>query len=347
LGKNVRLILKDNVLGVLSESELNTVSSVFYNGGFCRTRAIINTEVPVTYGDRRLHDDPKAFVLTAAKKLGVPSDFVGMVTAAKIKNFSLVKKKKGELRVCVIATAGCSHSESAGEKIDVEEIEGTINVIVIVDADPTESCLVATLATVVEAKAAAMRDLDIRSRYTGDSATGTITDSIVVAATNRGPKMILGGPPSELGQLVGNSVRQAVMEAITKQGECLLSRSVLDRLRERHLSVEKLASELCKLKSLDTGEGALNSRLSLILKTPFSASVVMAAVKLDDDLVKGLVPAELRETGVLARHFGGLLNRVAVKETELKTVNLPPFLREVLVALLKSEVPKGKSESLK
>ena len=185
MDNHVRLVLKENVLAVLSDAELSAVSGAIHNGGFRRTCAIVNTEVPDSYGDRKLHDDPIAFVLASARKLDVPPEFVGLVTAAKIQKFSLVKKSEGDLAVSVVATAGCSHSESAGERIDVEEIAGTINVMIVVDGDPTESCLVALLATAVEAKAAAMRELDIRSRYTGDSATGTITDSVVVAATNR------------------------------------------------------------------------------------------------------------------------------------------------------------------
>ena len=343
----VKLVLKDNVLAVLSDGELSTVSGAIYNGGFRRTRAIVNVEVPESYGDRKLHEDPIAFVKASAKKLGLTSYFVGMVTAAKIKNFSLVKKARGDLTVCVIATAGCSHAESAGETIMVEEIEGTINVIIVVDGDPTESCLVAALATAVEAKAAAMRELDIRSRYTGDSATGTITDSVVVAATNVGAKIVLGGPASELGQLVGHCVRRAVKEAITNQGECLQLRSVAERLQERHLPVKKLVSELCKVKGLGFDEATLTLRLKVILKDPFAASVVLAAVKLDEDVEKGLVPSELAETDVLARRFGSLLTIEPVKKADLEAVNLPPFLREVLVALLKKAVSGEKSESLK
>jgi adenosylcobinamide amidohydrolase len=343
----VKLVLKDNVLAVLSDAELSTVSGAIYNGGFRRTRAIINAEVPETYGDRKLHEDPIAFIQASAKKLELPPDFVGMVTAAKIKNFSLVKKKTGGLAVSVVATAGCSHAESAGEKIAVEEIAGTINVIVVVDGDATESCLVAALATAVEAKAAAMRELDVRSRYTGDAATGTITDSVVVAATNRGLKIVLGGPASELGQLVGHCVRRAVKEAITNQGECLPRRSVSDRLGERHLPVEKLVSELCKVRSLGIDKETLTSRLAEILRDPFAASVILAAVKLDEDVERGLVPPELGETDVLAKHFGSLLSSNPIKKVELEPVNLPPFLRAILVALLKKAVSGEKTESLK
>jgi hypothetical protein len=138
-----------------------------------------------------------------------------------------------------------------------------------------------------------------------------------------------------------------VKEAITNQGECLLRRSVADRLRERHLPLEKLASELCKVKSLGLDEADLTARLTEILKDPFAASVIMAAVKMDEDIEKGLVPLELGETELLAKRFGSFFASKPVKQTEMKAVNLPTFLREVLVALLKNGVSGGKSESLK
>src|SRR5665648_1030296 len=105
-----------------------------------------------------------------------------MVTAAKIKNYSLVTKKASDFSVSVVATAGCSHGESSGEEMDVQEIVGTINIIVLIDGNPSESCMVAALITATEAKSAVLRDFDVRSRYTGDSATGSITDSVTAVS---------------------------------------------------------------------------------------------------------------------------------------------------------------------
>jgi adenosylcobinamide amidohydrolase len=275
-----------------------------------------------------------------------------MVTAAKIQNFSLVKKKQGDLAVSVVVTAGCSHAESAGEKMGIQEIMGTINVIVVVDGNPSESCMVAALATAVEAKAAAMRDLDIRSRYSGDAATGTITDSLVVAATTAGEAISYGGPASDLGQLVGYCVRKAVKEAVTNQGECLPCRSVADRLRERYLPLEKIACELEKIKGLGMDKVALASSLAKVLdEKPFFASLLLSAVKIDEDVERGLVPPEFGKIEVLSEHLGEFLSKESggktVKKAEREAVDLPPFLREVLVAFLKSGVSGEKSARLK
>ena len=215
------------MLAVLSDIDLITVSSAIYNGGFKKVKVILNVQAPEEYSDRQLHADPQKFILDSAKKLGLSENFVGMVTAAAIEKFALASKNAGDLVVSVVATAvdpegnTCDHAETAGETIEVEEIPGTINIMVVIDGNPTESCLVCIVLTATEAKTAALRELDIRSRYSGDLATGTITDAIIVAKTNRGAPIVYGGPASKLGQLVGYCARKAVKEAVMKANEYL------------------------------------------------------------------------------------------------------------------------------
>ena len=195
--------------------------------GFKKTKAILNVQAPEKYSDRKLHANPQNLIIDSAKKIGLSKNFVGMVTAAAIDKFALVSKKDGNLAVSVTATAvdpegdTCSHAETAGEAITVEEMTGTINIMVVIDGNPTESCLVSTVLTATEAKTAALWELDIRSRYSGDVATGTITDAIVVAKTNRGEPIVYGGPASRLGQLVGYCTRKAVKEAVMKANKYL------------------------------------------------------------------------------------------------------------------------------
>ncbi len=225
LGNCGKLVLKDNVLAVVSDVDLSIVSSAIYNGGFKKAKAILNIQAPEEYSDRQLHENPQKLVIDSAKKLGLSENFVGMVTAAAVDKFALVSKKDGDLAVSVVATAvdpegeTCSHAETAGETIKVEEITGTINIMVVIDGNPTDSCLVSTVITATEAKAAALWELDVRSRYSGDVATGTITDAIIVAKTSRGAPIVYGGPASKLGQLVGYCTRKAVKEAVMKANE--------------------------------------------------------------------------------------------------------------------------------
>ena len=94
-------------------------------------------------------------------------------------------------------------------------------------------------------------------------------------------------------------------------------------------------------------EAALMARLPSLFKDPFAASVVLAAVKLDEDVERGLVAPELGDVGVLAKRFGGLVAGKPVGRLDTGSVGLSPFLREVLVALLTTGVSARNTESLK
>jgi adenosylcobinamide hydrolase len=359
LAGNGKLILKENVLAVLSEKPLTTISSAFHNGGgLKKTNAILNVEVLKSCSDKYLHDNPEPYIVDSAKKFGLDESFIGMVTAAAVENFSLVSKSDGELAVSVIATAAdnegntCNFAEAAGETINVQETEGTINIIVVIDGNPIESCLGGTLITVTEAKMAVLRELDIRSRFSGDEATGTVTDSIVVAKTSRGAPIDYGGPASELGQLVGYCTRKAVKQAITKANEFMPSRSIRDRLRERHLPMEKLASELSKADDLKVDARMLAGILG---SEPLFASLLFAAVKLDYDIKKGLVPSEFGDINAVSKRFGSLISQAAngaktpkpEAKNDYDAVDLPVFTKHVLINIVRSALSKEKTENLK
>ena len=319
LSGNVKFTIKDNVLALTSPDQFKTVSSAVYNGGAKKVKHVLNIGVPPGYSDVALHMDPMQLITMSANKIDVSDDYLAMVTAANVHNFSLVTQTTEEFTVAVAATAGCSHGESSGETITVEEILGTINIIVYIDASPLQSCMVAALITATEAKSAALHDFDVRSRYTGDLATGSITDSVTVAATGKGTPIVLGGPASVLGQVVGRCTRQAVTEALLRQESVWGQRSVFDRLKERHLPVEKLAAEVSKIEGLAVSAEELTE---ILRKNPVALASLLAAAKMDDDYKKNLLPADFQNWSQIA----GKANDAA---------ELPPFIKEALIKILK------------
>jgi adenosylcobinamide hydrolase len=335
LSGNVKLIVKENVLAVYCDTALKTISSAIYNGGTNQVKAVLNVGVPEGYSDLSLHLDPLELITSSAAKLGLTKEYLAMVTAAKVKNYSLVSKKSDRFSVHVTATAGCSHGESSGEKMDVQEIVGTINIIVLIDGNPSDSCMVAALITATEAKSAVMRDFDVRSHYTGDSATGSITDSVTVASTGRGKTLILAGPASNLGKLVGYCARRAVTEALLKQEPIWACRRVLDRLKERHIGVEKMASEISKVEGLKVGV----EELTKILRNNKLAGVfLLAAAKMDDDFKKNLLPTDFTNWTEVSKYFGTYtrLKRNCSEMPNYDFVDLPPFLKQALIKIVKS-----------
>jgi adenosylcobinamide hydrolase len=335
LADDVKVILKENVLAIFCDNALKTVSSAVYNGGYNQVKAVLNVGVPEGYSDLLLHLDPLQLITSSAAKLGLTKDYLAMITAANVKNYSLVFKKSDSFSVFIFATAGCSHGESSGEQMDVSEIVGTINIIVLIAGNPTESCMVAALITATEAKSAVLRDFDIRSRYTGDSATGSITDSVTVASTGRGKTVSLGGPASKLGKLVGYCTRRAVTEALLKQEPVWDCRTVLDRLNERHLPLEKLAAEVSKVDDL-----ALDAEhLAEILKNnPLAGAYLLAAAKMDDDYRKNLLPSDFADWTEISKCFGAtalFMTECAILP-DYPSVDLPPFLKHALIKIVKN-----------
>jgi adenosylcobinamide amidohydrolase len=347
LADNVRLVVKENVLAVICGSPLKTVSSAFYQGGHNQLKAVLNVGVPDGYNDRSLHLDPLELITSSAAKLGLTRDYLAMVTAAKISNYSLVTRKIEDFSVAVAATAGCKHGESSGEEMNVKEIGGgTINIIVFIDAAPSDSCLVASVITATEAKSAVLRDFDIRSFYTGDSATGSITDSVTVVATGKGKAINYAGPASKLGKAVAYCTRKAVAEALVKQEPFWASRTVLDRLSERHLPLEKLGAEVSKVEGLSVTA----DRLAEILKCkPLALAELLAAAKMDEDVKKGLLPAELGDANEISKCFAypASTPKECAKLPNYDKIDLPPFLKQTLIKIVRDTVCQPKPKRLK
>lgn len=334
LADGVKLVVKENVLAVISQCPLKTVSSAIFNGGGKQVKAVLNVGVPEGYSDHLLHLDPMHLITSSAAKVDVTQDYLAMVTAAKIKNYALFQKKTPEFSVTVAATAGCSHGESSGEEMDVQEIAGTINIIVFIDGNPTDSCMVAALITATEAKSAALHDFDVRSRYTGDLATGSITDSVTVVSTGKGRTLALAGPASKVGKLVGVCTRKAVAQALLAQEPIWECRTVLYRLKERHLPLAKLASEVSKIEGL----AVTPQRLAEIIRGNSPATVwLLAAAKMDDDYSKNFLPADFDNWTQVIEGFADFAkHKIDPSElTNYDMVDLPPFVKQALIAIVK------------
>jgi hypothetical protein len=152
--------------------------------------------------------------------------------------------------------------------------------------------MVEVVKTATEAKTVAIRELDIRSRFSGDLATGTLTDSVAVGCTKRGKQIQYAGTFTNIGELIGKCVRESVKTAIFKQENIAPNRSLVDRLAERCLSIETIVSQVSerKIKNQSAEHMKLQKRLESILSDPRIAPLVLASLRLDEDLAKRLIP---------------------------------------------------------
>src|SRR5699024_11438319 len=93
------------------------------------------------------------------------------------------------LLVVVTAGVGNAGDASLGESHAFELLPGTINTWIFVSGKLTEEAFLQAIVTATEAKTIALRELVVLDQQTNTIATGTSTDSILVAATQTGKQL--------------------------------------------------------------------------------------------------------------------------------------------------------------
>jgi adenosylcobinamide hydrolase len=302
--KSVEAEVQKNKLILRSRTPLKILSSAVLNGGLRDANCIVSVHVPEETGfdiDDNVHREAGDFLREETAQLGIPQDqLVGIMTAAKMKNVNIVTSKFEDITLTAIATAGVHFAATAGDEIASKQSAfppikwGTINIIVLVDGDLTDSCMVNAVSTVTEAKTVALRELDVRSRFSGEIATGTVTDSVVLACTKRGRKIAYAGTATPLGELIGKSVREAVKEALRNQENIVSDRPLKRRLKERGITVENMTTLFSQISSV-LDENAEKRKqfieeIEQVLCDQNIAALVIAGIRLDEDAKTGLIP---------------------------------------------------------
>src|SRR5262249_34567781 len=179
---------------VTAEEELVVLSSAVVGGGFTRARAVLNVHVPKNFPCA----DAVGTVAAAARRLGVPAPWVGLLTGAWTERAEIATATADEVRALVVATVGPSRPIAAGLSARAAPLPATITTIAVVDADPDPAALVNLVATLTEVKTDVLRAAGVRCED-GRPATGTSTDAVVIAATGRGARCRYGGPLTGVG----------------------------------------------------------------------------------------------------------------------------------------------------
>src|SRR5215468_2094633 len=95
---------------VTAARELIVLSSAVVGGGFTRARAVLNVRVPKNF----LCADAAGTVAAAARRLGVPAPWVGLLTGAWTERAEVASAAADDVRALVVATVGLSHPSAAG-----------------------------------------------------------------------------------------------------------------------------------------------------------------------------------------------------------------------------------------
>ena len=356
--ESVNAEVDKNKLVILSKRPLEVLSSAVLNGGLTKANAIISIHVPEDR-DEEIHKNPEELLKKAVVKMGLdPEKVVGMMTAADLRKVEVFDQRHQDTTLSTFVTAGIGVSATAGEatasKRNSPNVEKacTINIILLVDGDLTESCMVDAVKTVTEAKTVALRELDVRSRFSGDLASGTVTDTVVVACTKRGKPVKYAGTATVLGEMIGKSVKESVKKAIQKQEKMMANRSLTQRLEERGIplanAITLFSETRPKICTSSERFEQFREQIQQVLSDPNVASLVIAGLRLDDDVKNGLIPVGMFDKsmvcGILQTAVMDCLcdKNVAKKylkldDTSLAAVdNLGPFTRSILAAIMSS-----------
>ncbi|MFE8698878.1 adenosylcobinamide amidohydrolase [Cytobacillus sp. FJAT-53684] len=147
-----------------------------------------------------------------------PGETVGMMTAVVLEDVSFQLYKEEDFSVFIVVTAGVGNAidASRSEEHSFQMTPGTINTWVFISGELNEESFIQSIMTATEAKTKAMYDLEVKDAVTGTIATGTSTDSILIAATQKGQKLDYAGTITPLGKVIGKGVYECTRESIQK-----------------------------------------------------------------------------------------------------------------------------------
>ncbi len=174
---------------LIIEGNFNALSSGLL-GGWRDVKWIFNHTVPENFDML----DPIGYLRSIAETFSMDSYF-GLLTSVPMEKLAVVKKDE----VTAFVTAGVRNPNRP---------IGTINIILIVDALPSDGAMINAVITATEAKTAALLEL-------GHNFTGTNTDAVIVARTE-GKWYEYAGPASQLGEKIWDAVKKAVIESLNR-----------------------------------------------------------------------------------------------------------------------------------
>jgi len=211
-----------------------------------------------------------------------------LMTGVYMDNLAVVHKQYKKMKVCVIATAGVrGNAQRQSVDTGIYYPFGTINIIVLSNAEMSHGAMARAIISATEAKTAALQDLDIRSSYTPmRQATGTGTDEVMVVQ-GTGQKIQLGGGHTKIGELISKAVYEAVKKTLLKQNKIKVPRTVYERLCERKLWPWKLADCAVKNKAVKIDREVIQNRIERELVNERTISLIESAFALNDSFMRG------------------------------------------------------------
>ena len=212
-GAGLSLQADASCIHIVADEPLWTLSSALVGGGFGWRRHFCNFHVPRDYDSRTPASDLQAWLAECNAPQG---ESLAMMTAVHLKYLAI--ETLGSALVAVTAGVGNAVDITALLAGDLRPV-GTINTLVFLDAHLTESAMVNACLSASEAKVRALQSLGVLDPHSGTPASGTSTDCLTIAATQRGEPTPYAGSATRLGRELGRAVYQATRAALQASGD--------------------------------------------------------------------------------------------------------------------------------
>ena len=169
---------------------------------------------------------PQRYLKKRAAGFGVPTEepLIGLLTAVHHDDAQVCVRSEAGMTVAALATVGLSNASGPGHK-DISHLgdpspgaparptPGTINLVILIDADLSPGALARASTIVAEAKALALFEAGVVTSG-GHAATGTSTDASVVGHSGRGPHFDYAGSSTLAGWMAAATAYEAVGRGI-------------------------------------------------------------------------------------------------------------------------------------
>lgn len=212
-----------------------------------------------------------------------------LMTGADMDNLAVQTEKFKAMTVTTLVTAGVmSNAVRMGEDEGTFYEPGTINILILTNMRLTPRAMSRAIISATEAKTALLEDLDIRSEYAGAQhpATGTGTDNILVVQ-GQGCSIDNAGGHAKMGELIAKAVYAGVKYAVAKQNGILPGRHVIQRLKERNISIYAItAGAQCNCRQQ---KSEFNAMVEHLLLNKDIAGFMASALSLSDAYERGQV----------------------------------------------------------
>ncbi|WP_136248940.1 adenosylcobinamide amidohydrolase [Halomonas borealis] len=223
-GDGLCLVAEAGCLHFRSPEPLRTLSNALLGEGLGWARDFCNFHVDKDYAGRAPADDLRRWLAARGLNEGrvkgrAEGGPLAMMTAVPLVRLALVPAdadEAGRPRVLAAVTAGVGNAVdiTAPAAGDPRPVAGTINVLVFVDGHLTDGALVNAALSATEAKVQALAACGVRDPEHGTPATGTSTDCLAIAATQRGAPTPYAGSGTRLGRAIGAAVYRGVCESL-------------------------------------------------------------------------------------------------------------------------------------